>query len=218
VRDALRLQLTDLTDRLAETAHDVAQAMADATTSLVDRRLRLAEQVIAGDATIDARRDEIEQRAVAVLALHQPVTTDLRRAVAVIHIADDIERMGDLARHVAEAARRRHPAQAVPEESRPLLRRLGRTATDMALKAAEVLRTGNVLLAAELDGDDDEMDRLHAEVFTVLMDPGWQHGVEAAVDLTLLARFLERYADHAVAIAKRMIHAVVGGGPDPLPI
>lgn len=217
MREALRLQLTGLTDELAVAAREVAQAMSDATTALVDRRLRLAERVISGDAAIDARRDGIEEQAVAILALQQPVATDLRRAVAVIHIADDLERMGDLARHVAEAARRRHPGQAVPEEIQPLLQRMGITAAAIALKAAEVLRTGNVLLAAELDGDD-EMDALHAEVFTVLMDARWSHGVPAAVDLTLLARFMERYADHAVAIATRMIHAVVGGGPDPLPI
>jgi len=218
VRDALQVQLTDLTGRLAVMAHDVAQAMRDATTACLDGRVRLAERVISGDASIDACRDAIEEAAVSILALQQPVATDLRRALAVIHVADDIERMGDLAEHVAKSARRRHPASPVPAEVHPLLERMADTAITMALKASDVLRTGNVLLAAELDGDDDEMDQLHREVFAVLMDTSWPHEVTAAVDLTLLARFYERYADHAVAVAKRTIHAVVGGGPDPLPI
>lgn len=212
MRDSLRLQLAGMTDELGSMALAATTAMRDATTALLDLRVRLAEQVITADAHLDARRDEIEERAVEMLALQQPVATDLRRIVAVIHVADDIERMGDLAAHVARTARRRSPGAVVPADVGPLFRRIGDTAMTLALKATEVVRTGNVLLAAELETDDDVMDTLHRDVFEALMAPDWPHDVTTAVDMTLLARFYERYADNAVGVAQRMIHAVVGGG------
>ena len=76
----------------------------------------------------------------------------------------------------------------------------------------------NVILATELDADDDAMDRLHQHMFTVLMDPAWAHGVPVAVDLTLLARYYERFADHAVLVARGTVYAVTGQEPDAIPI
>ena len=89
---------------------------------------------------------------------------------------------------------------------------MGRLAVAMAQKAAEVARTRNVLLAVELAGDDDAMDGLHRRMFGVLMDPAWADGVPTAVDLTLLARYYERFADHAVLVAREIVYAVTGRG------
>ena len=81
-----------------------------------------------------------------------------------------------------------------------------------------MVRTRNVLLAVELDADDDAMDALHRRMFEVLMDPGWPHGIPAAVDITLLARYYERFADHAVTVAHATVYAVTGQEPDTIPI
>jgi phosphate transport system protein len=130
--------------------------------------------------------------------------------VSAIRSSDDLERMGVLARHVAEAALRRRSERAVPEQVRPALAEMSRLGVAMARKAAEVARTRNVLLAVELDADDEAMDALHARMFGVLMDRSWPHGVAAAVDVTLLARYYERFADHAVLVANETVTAVTG--------
>ncbi|WP_037057707.1 phosphate signaling complex protein PhoU [Pseudonocardia asaccharolytica] len=204
MRDGLQTQLTELDEGLAEMATAVATAMQKATTALLQGRVRLAEHVIADEPTLDALRAQTEKVAVIALALRQPVATDLRRIVSIIRVAGDLERMGDLAEHIAKSARRRHPDLAVPEEVRPLLQQMGDIAVALALKVAEALRTRDLILAAELETDDDAMDDLHRQVFQVLLGPEWQHDVSAAVDLTLLARYYERFADRAVAVGRRM--------------
>ena len=213
--DPLPRQLADLAQLLAEMATATAGAMQRATTALLECRERLAHQVVVGDAAVDALRARVEETATDAMLFHGPVAGDLRAAVAAIRAAGDLERMGDLALHVAQVAER---GRIVPAEVRPDLAEMGRLAVAMALKTAEVARTRNVLLAAELDDDDDALDRLHRHMFTVLLDPGWGHGVATAVDLTLLARYYERFADHAVLVGRATVYAVTGQAPDALPI
>jgi phosphate transport system protein len=138
--------------------------------------------------------------------------------VSAIRASGDIERMGDLALHVAEVVRMRSPKPALPAEVQPAFAEMGKVAVQLGLKAAEVARTRNVILAAELDSDDDAMDVLHREMMEVLMDEHWPHGVRSAVDITLLARYYERFADHAVVVARETCYAVTGREPDALPI
>ena len=211
-------QLHELSELLGEMCTAAASALNRATTALLGSRERLAAQVVAGDAAIDALRARIEDLAGDALLFHAPVAGDLRAVVSAIRAADDIERMGDLALHIADVVRMRHPQPALPAEVRPAFAEMGRLATALALKAADVARSRNVLMAAELDTDDDEMDVLHQRMFEVLMDPAWPHGVPAAVDITLLARYYERFADHAVVVARETVYAVTGEEPDALPI
>lgn len=203
-------QLAELSGLLGQMCRTAAAAMQHATIALLDGRGRLAEKVISDDAEVDVLRARVEVVATEALLFHAPVAGDLRTVVSAIRSAGDIERMGDLALHVAEAARRRYPSTAVPPEVAPAFDEMGRLAVQLAIKAAEVARTRNVLLAVELDVDDDVMDVLHQEMFGVLMHPTWRHGVAAAVDITLLARYYERYADHAVAVARQTVYAVTG--------
>ena len=193
----------------------VASALNRATSALLDGRERLAAQVVAGDAAVDAQRARVEEIATDALLFHAPVAGNLRQVVSAIRSAGDIERMGDLALHVAQAAQRGRP---LPPEVAGDFAEMGRVAVALALKAAEVARTRNVVLAVELDADDDAMDALHAHMFGVLMDPDWTHGVPTAVDITLLARYYERFADHAVAVARETVYAVTGQEPDAIPI
>jgi phosphate transport system protein len=218
MRDAYTDQLDELGDALAGMCEDVATAMEKATRALLDADLRLAEQVIDEDIRIDEIRHSAEEKAFALLVLQAPVATDLRIVVSAIHGAGDIERMGDLALHVAQAARRRHPQPVLPDEIAPYFAEMGRVGVALARKAGAVIRSRDLAAAAELESDDDAMDDLHKHMFTVLMDRNWDHGVEAAVDVTLLARFYERYADHAVAVARRIVYVVTGQMPGPLAV
>ncbi|HYH32490.1 MAG TPA: phosphate signaling complex protein PhoU [Pseudonocardia sp.] len=218
MRDAYQEQLDDLADALATMCARVAEAMEKATRSLLEVDLQLAEEVISEDVRVDEIRAAAEERAFALLALQAPVATDLRIVVSAIHGAGDIERMGDLALHVAQAARRRHPQPVLPDEVAPYFAEMGRVGVELAQKAGDVIRTRDLERAAELESDDDAMDDLHRHMFTVLMDRNWSHGVGPAVDITLLARFYERYADHAVAVARRIVYVVTGRMPGPLAV
>jgi phosphate transport system protein len=169
--------------------------------------------VISDDAKVDDARAQCEEQAYALLALQAPVATDLRTVLAAIHAAESLERMGDLALHVAKAARRRHPDPVLPEAVRPYFAEMGEIAVKLARQTEQVIKTKDVEAAKTLESDDDQVDDIHRHLFTVLMDREWPHGVAAAVDVTLLGRFYERYADHAVSVAKRMIFVVTGKMP-----
>jgi phosphate transport system protein len=214
----LPLQLAELSELLGRMCTAASHALNHATAALLESRERLAVQVVAGDEAIDALRAQVEELACDVLLFHNPVAGDLRAVVSAIRASGDIERMGDLALHVAEVVRMRSPKPALPAEVRPAFAEMGKVAVQLGLKAAEVARTRNVILAAELDSDDDAMDVLHREMMEVLMDEHWPHGVRSAVDITLLARYYERFADHAVVVARETCYAVTGREPDALPI
>ncbi len=218
MRKAYQAQLDGLSDDLADMCLRVGSAMGQATKALLEGNLAVAEQVISDDSTIDDMRAAVEEQCVILLALQAPVATDLRTIVSAIHAAGDIERMGDLALHIAESARRRHPHRVLPEQVEPYFAEMGRLACELATKASHVIRTRDLEQAAELERDDDAMDDLHRHMFTVLVTPDWPHGVPVAVDLTLLARFYERYADHAVSVARRVVYAVTGQMPGHLAV
>lgn len=188
----------------------VDSAMNKATQALLDADLQLAEQVINEDAAIDSINADIEDRALELIALQGPVATDLRVLLSGMRIASSLERMGDLAVHVARAARMRYPRPAAPAELRNTIELMGQVAERIVMKTADVLSTGDIQGAIELAEMDDDMDELHRSLFFAVLSPQWDHGIEAAIDITLLSRYYERFADHAVTIGKRVIHTVTG--------
>ncbi len=212
---ALPVLLDQLSDLLARMCTEAATNLRGATTGLLEGRSRLAEKIVAGDAAMRELRADVETTAADALLFHAPVAGDLRRVVAAIRSSGDLDRMGVLARHIAEAAVRRE-GSTVPEFVRPSFAEMGRVGVALAHKAAEVVRTRNVLLAVELDRDDEAMDALHAQMFAALMEQAWPHGIAAAVDVTLLARYYERFADHAVLVATETATAVTGRRPHEL--
>ncbi|WP_158847020.1 phosphate signaling complex protein PhoU [Saccharothrix deserti] len=213
MREAYHDQLGHLADQLADMCGKAGDAMERATSALLGADLALAEQVIGDDSKIDDMRADIEEQAYALLALQAPVATDLRVVLAVIHAAESVERMGDLALHVAKAARRRHPNPVLPDTVRPYFAEMGRIAVELAREATDIIRTQDVKRARSLEDADDAMDDLHRHLFTVIMDKDWAHGVPSAVDTTLLGRFYERFADHSVSVAKRTVFVVTGRMP-----
>lgn len=213
MREAYHVELENLASKLAEMSVQVAEAMERATKALLESDLELAEQVISDDALVDDARADCEEQAYALLALQAPVATDLRVILAAIHAAESLERMGDLALHVAKAARRRHPDPVLPETVRPYFAEMGKTAVRLARRAEQVIKTRDVEAARRLETDDDQVDDIHRHLFSVIMAKDWEYGVAAAVDVTLLGRFYERYGDHAVSVARRMVFVVTGQMP-----
>jgi phosphate transport system protein len=201
---------------LGELADAVVVAFRGATSALLEGRSRMGDRVIAGDPELDELRARIEALATETITIFAPVGADMRTVVSAIQSAHELERMGDLAQHVAETARRRAPQGAVPEVARDLFATLSAQAVVMVAKAAEVLRTRNVIMALELEHDDDRVDALHRDLFALMFGERWTCGIPAAVDTTLLARFYERMADHAVALAERTVFEVTGRHPEAL--
>lgn len=219
-RETLDDNLTQLQAMLDEMAPLAATAFRHASTALLENRVRLAEQVVARDPIIDGHRAAIELLAVETMALHQPMVAPLRSVVTALRCAQQLERMGDLAAHIAEVVPRFARADGpsvLPEQARPLFAEYGQRVAAMGDKAATVLRTRNVVMAAELDRDDDGVDAVHRSVFELMFGPDWTAGVPAAVDAALLARFHERYADHCVHLARHVVYAVTGGTPEEVP-
>ncbi|MFE6865975.1 phosphate signaling complex protein PhoU [Kitasatospora sp. NPDC057692] len=210
MRDAYHEELDSIGDSLVEMARLVGSALGRATTALLDADLALAESVIAADEKINELHHELENRAIDLLARQQPVATDLRIVVTSLRMSADLERCGDLAQHVAKVARLRYPESAVPVDLHSTVLELGQLAQRLVAKAGLVIATKDVDKALELEQDDDAIDALHRELFAHLIDERWHHGIETAVDVTLVGRYYERFADHAVSVAKRVVYLVTG--------
>jgi phosphate transport system protein len=214
MRDAYHEELDTLTDRLVEMTRLVRSAMSRATTSLLDSDLHLAESVISQDEEVNRLYAEVETSIYEVMATQQPVAIDLRTVISALRMAADLERMGDLAEHIAKIARLRHPESAIPASLRDIILEMGQIAERLITKTGTCIATRDVELSKELEADDDAMDKLHRRLFRILLSPDWKYGVEAAIDITLAGRYYERYADHAVRVAHDVVYLVTGSRQD----
>ncbi len=211
MREEYRAELADVTNLLVTMAQQVRTEMANATAALLSADQTAAEQVLAADADVNADYRRVEEKVYGLLAKQQPVVaTDLRLVVTALHVAADVERMGDLACHVAKVALRRVPEMAVPEELVPVVRDMAAVTDRMAGKIAEALREADAQRAGELERDDDAVDELNRQLYGLLLGTAWRHGVEQAVDGALLGRWYERYADHAVNAGRQVVYLVTG--------
>jgi phosphate transport system protein len=210
IRSVFQDELDNVSQTLFDLSVMVSDSMARATKSVMTKDLKMAEEVITSDEKIDIVQHDLDARIIDIIARQQPVASDLRALVTALRMSADLERMGDLAHHVAKLVRLRHPENAVPAELLALVEAIGETAEKIATKTGVVISTRDIALAAQVEKDDDEMDELHRKLISALIEPSWSHGVETAIDLTLLGRYYERYADHAVSVARRVIFLVTG--------
>ena len=201
--DGVSQSLVDLTDM-------VAVSISKATESILNCDLKLAEEVIASDDTIDDFQHALDARIIDIIARQQPVASDLRALVTALRMSADLERMGDMSHHVAKITRLRHPDAAIPTELIASFKQMGEAAEKIARKTGSVIASRDTEVALQVEKDDDEMDKLHRLLIGALVDPNWKHGVESAIDLTLLGRYYERYADHAVSVSRRVYYLVTG--------
>jgi phosphate transport system protein len=210
MRDEFRSDLSQVSRTLVTMAEAVQAAMRRATRALLKADQTEAEQVIDRDPEINALSRIVEDKVYDVVARQAPVASDLRVLLTALHVGSDLERMGDLAEHVAKTCLRRYPAAAVPGELTVVIEQMGDVADLMAGKISAAMSNLDTVTAAQLERDDDAMDELEKRLFQLVLGPDWPHGVEAAVDAALLGRFYERYADHAVNVGQHVIFLVTG--------
>jgi phosphate transport system protein len=210
MRDLFQEELIAINNDISQMAELVGKAINKATESLLFSDREIAERVIESDVLLNDLAAALDERCTMLTAKQQPVATELRSILATMRIASSMERMGDLAVHVAKSARLRYPARAVPDELVETFRTLGHLAEELTVQLSRLVTNPDVTLAQDIQKADDKVDALHRELFRIVLSPDWSHGVEAAVDVTLLSRYYERFADHAVSIARRIIHVLTG--------
>ena len=210
MREQFHEELDAVTATLVQMAGLVKIAVENATTALLTADLDLSEKVIAEDSIVDEIQHELDARTINLIARQSPVASDLRTLISSLRMSADLERMGDLAHHIAKSARMRYPATAVPPELSLTIEEMGRVCVQIIEKVSHVIESRDTDKALELENDDDAIDALHRKIIQTLLDPNWKHGIETAIDMTLLARYYERCADHAVSIARRVYFLVTG--------
>jgi phosphate transport system protein len=210
LRSAFQDELDGVTNTLVDLSKLVSDAISKATHALLNADIKEAEAVIAADDKVDEIQHELDSRIIDIIARQQPVASDLRALVTALRMSADLERMGDMAHHVAKISRLRHPAHAVPVELRSTVEDMGKVARLISDKVGTIINSKDIDRALEVERDDDEMDKLHRKLFTTLLDPNWTHGIESAIDITLIGRYYERYADHAVSVSRRVYFQVTG--------
>ena len=203
-------RLESLDEQLILMADLAGQAIQAATQALLNDDLALAEQVIAGDSRINELNVSVERLCFLISTMQAPMAGDLRRVVGGLKIASSLERMGDLAVHIAKQVRIRYPRPSIPAELKDIFGQMGKAASDIVAETGRVLSTKDPSLKVKIIDYDNFLDQQHRLLFAVVLDDNWSHGVEAAIDVTLLSRFYERFGDHAVSVARRVAHVVTG--------
>lgn len=210
MREVFQQELREVQDRLVEIATLVQVSIENATRAFNESNVALADTVIADDDKIDELTVSLDELAINILARQQPVARDLRIVVSALRISASLERMGDMSEHIAQLARYRFPEKVVPKTLRGTFAELGRLDVEVARKLTELLRTQDVRIAEEIRNDDDRIDELHLSVFEKVLSDSWKGGAEDTVDSTLASRYHERFADHAVSIAKKVQYLATG--------
>jgi len=215
IRSVFQDELDGVSQSLVDLSNMASDSIHNATQALIEADLKIAEEVISYDEKIDLYQHDLDTRIIDIIARQQPVASDLRALVTALRMSADLERMGDLAHHIAKVARLRHPEKVVPAELNDLVNHIGSVAENISRKIPTVIETRDTDLALQLEKDDDEMDKLHRQLIGLLTNNSWKHGVEAAVDVTLLGRYYERFADHAVPVSRRVYFLVTGSFANP---
>ncbi|HOB58159.1 MAG TPA: phosphate signaling complex protein PhoU [Rhodoglobus sp.] len=210
MREVFQAELREVQDRLVEIATLVSVSIENATRAFNESNVSLAETVIADDEKIDVAALELDELAIQILARQQPVARDLRIVVSALRISASLERMGDMAEHIAQLARYRFPDKVVPKSLRSTFAQLGELDVEIAKKLVELLKTEDAKLAEEIRNDDDKIDALHLSVFDKVLGETWKGAAVDTVDATLASRYHERFADHAVSIAKKVQYLATG--------
>jgi phosphate transport system protein len=209
-RSHFQQELGGLKERLLEMGGLAEDRVRPAMQGLVERDGELIDAVLNGDMPLNELHIEIDDQCLKLLALHSPMAADLRAVMAAIKINSDLERVGDMAVNIGEAARRyaSHP----PVKKLIDIPRMATTAQSMLRDALDSYVRGDMQLAQQVLDEDDALDSLKTQVFRELLtymlsDPAT---IEPALDLILISRHLERVGDHATNIAEEVIFMVSG--------
>ncbi|MGK3951071.1 phosphate signaling complex protein PhoU [Microbacterium sp. I2] len=210
MREVFHQSLEDVQGRLVEIAELVTVAIDKATRAFGTSDVALAEEVIEADAVIDEKAIALDELAIEILARQQPVARDLRIVVSALRMSASLERMGDIAEHIAQLTRMRFPERAIPKGLKSTFLKMGELDVEAARQLAELLRTQDGDLIDEIRNADDKLDELHVSVFEKVLSDSWQGEAAATVDATLASRYHERFGDHAVSVAKKVAYLSTG--------
>jgi phosphate transport system protein len=210
IRSVFQDELDNVSQSLVDLTTMVSASVVKASKAFQTADLNLAEEVIATDIKIDDYQHDLDARIIDIIARQQPVASDLRALVTALRMSADLERMGDLSHHIAKVARLRHPNSAIPNDLLLAFTEMGHVAEKLATKVATVITTRDTDMALQVEKDDDEMDVLHKKVISGIIGSNPVLSLDVAIDLTLLGRYYERFADHAVSVARRVYFLVKG--------
>ncbi|ALJ19632.1 phosphate signaling complex protein PhoU [Microbacterium sp. No. 7] len=210
MREVFHQSLEDVQSRLVEISELVTVAIDKATRAFATSDVALAEEVIEADEVIDAKAVTLDELGIEILARQQPVARDLRIVVAALRISASLERMGDIAEHIAQLTRMRFPERAIPKGLKGTFKKMGELDVEVARTLTELLRHSDLSLVDELRNLEDRLDHHHVSVFEKVLSDSWEGEASATVDATLASRYLERFADHAVSVAKKVAYLATG--------
>ncbi len=210
MRKLFQEDLQNLGEQLIEISTLVSKAMDRAYVSFESADVQLAEEVIAADTRIDKLQVELDEKAIDLLALQGPVASDLRMIVGALRMSTSLERMGDLARHIAQLVRLRYPDQVAPAVLHPTYEKMARHSIAISERVTELLETRELHLVQEIAALNEQINELHAGVFTVIATEDWDASAASTADCVLASRFFERFGDHGVAVAKKVEYLVTG--------
>jgi phosphate transport system protein len=210
VRKVFQAELHQVGEELIEISQLVSEAMEKANESFTTADTELAQEVIAADARIDFLQRDLDERAIDILALQGPVASDLRMIVGALRMSASLERMGDLARHIAQLARMRFPENVVPVTMKPTFDEMAELDIAIARKLTGLLDTRDLALANEIGSHNARVNELHAGVFKAIASPDWNASAPTTVDVSLASRYFERFADHGVSVARKVTYLVTG--------
>lgn len=185
-----------------------------ASAALLNQRATKAEEAVKLFAELEVARQRCKDSAMSLLALEGPVARDLRQVVSSIYIVEDFDRMGALAKHIAKTAIRRYPHAVVPQEYAGYFKELSRLCLDLMKKVQDLLEDPNADVALDIEHDDDAVDDIHSHIMTKVTSDSWPHSSREAVEIALLGRFYERFADHTVNVAAQIVFLTTGLNPD----
>jgi phosphate transport system protein len=210
VRKVFQEELQKVHEDLVEISRLVATALDRAVESLTNADVELAQEVIAADARIDFLQTALDEKAIEILALQGPVASDLRIIVGSLRMSASLERMGDLARHVAQLTRLRYPEKAAPQSLAGTFARMAELDKEIINEVTALLEDHDLTRTSRIQAANAELDELHAGIFRAIADQTWTGSPSVAVDAALLSRYFERFADHGVSVSRKVSYLVTG--------
>jgi phosphate transport system protein len=210
MREVFQQELSEVQGRLVELAKLVEVAITRATEAFSNSDINLAEQVIEDDIYIDELAISLDELSIQILARQQPVARDLRTVVGALRMSSSLERMGDMADHIAQLARFRFPEKVIAKGLRGTFKKMGERDVEIIGKLVRLLETQDLAIYEEMRDIDDIIDSLHLSVFDKVLGETWKGTPVDTVDATLASRYHERFADHAISIAKKVKYLSTG--------
>ena len=210
MREVFQQELSEVQDRLVTIASEATETMKLASKAFLASDVALADQAIEKADANEAYATELDELVIKVLATQAPVARDLRILVSALRMSASLERMGGLAGHIAAIARFRYPGSAIPDVVRPVFEKMSELDISLGELCVELLKNTSLDEAAVIDEADDEVDKLHKQIFDIVLADDWKENAMFTVDVTLASRYFERFADHVVDISGKVRYLNTG--------